>query len=48
LVYNIKSNEFSINFKNNLILLIEDQVVNIIYKLLDKREVWTQFKNLTH
>jgi len=48
LLYNLASKEFSLNFKNNLVILIEDQYMNIVYKLLDKREVWNQFNNLTH
>ena len=44
----LANNEISISFKNKLIFLIQDHYINIIYKLLDKQDVWCNITNLTN
>ena len=44
----LTNNEISISFKNKLIFLIQDHYINIIYKLLDKQDVWCNITNLTN
>ena len=47
MLYHLETKELNINLRNNLVILIEDRYVNIIYKLLDREAMWCRFVNLT-